>query len=104
MIESLIMRHPDVAIVAVVAMPDPVMGERVCAYVQPVAGSALTFEAVITFLRGEKASVQQLPERIEFVEAMPYTAAQKLNKAALKEDIAQKLEAEAAARAAGESR
>jgi non-ribosomal peptide synthetase component E (peptide arylation enzyme) len=98
MIESLINRHPDVAIVAVVPMPDPVMGERVCAYIQPAAGCTLTFEAVITFLKGEKASVQQLPERIEFVEAMPYTAAQKLNKAVLKEDIARKLEAEAAAR------
>ncbi len=103
MIESLINRHPDVAIVAVVPMPDPLMGERVCAYIQPAAGCTLTFEMVITFLRGEKASVQQLPERIEFVEAMPYTAAQKLNKTALKEDIARKLEAEAAARqAAGE--
>jgi non-ribosomal peptide synthetase component E (peptide arylation enzyme) len=103
MIESLINRHPDVAIVAVVPMPDPLMGERVCAYIQPAAGCTLTFEAVITFLRGEKASVQQLPERIEFVTAMPYTAAQKLNKTALKEDIAKKLEAEASARrAAGE--
>jgi 2,3-dihydroxybenzoate-AMP ligase/mycobactin salicyl-AMP ligase len=102
-IESLINRHPDVAMVAVVPMPDPLMGERVCAYIQPVAGCTLTFEMIITFLRGEKASVQQLPERIEFVEAMPYTAAQKLNKTALKEEIARKLEVEAAARqAAGE--
>jgi 2,3-dihydroxybenzoate-AMP ligase/mycobactin salicyl-AMP ligase len=97
-IESLINRHPDVAMVAVVSMPDPLMGERVCAYIQPVAGCTVTFEMIITFLRSEKASVQQLPERIEFVEAMPYTAAQKLNKTALKEDIAGKLEAEAAAR------
>jgi non-ribosomal peptide synthetase component E (peptide arylation enzyme) len=97
-IESLVNRHPDVAMVAVVPMPDPLMGERVCAYVQPVAGCSVTFEMIITFLRGEKASVQQLPERIEFVEAMPYTAAQKLNKTALKEDIARKLEAEATAR------
>jgi non-ribosomal peptide synthetase component E (peptide arylation enzyme) len=97
-IESLINRHPDVAVVAVVPMPDPLMGERVCAYIQPAAGRELTFEAVISFLRGEKASVLQLPERIEFVDVMPYTAAQKLNKAALKEDIARKLEAEAATR------
>jgi 2,3-dihydroxybenzoate-AMP ligase/mycobactin salicyl-AMP ligase len=101
-IEGLINKHPDVAIVAVLPMPDPLMGERICAYIQPVAGCTLTFEMIITFLRGEKASVQQLPERIEFVEAMPYTAAQKLNKAALKEDIARKLKAEAAARAAAE--
>jgi non-ribosomal peptide synthetase component E (peptide arylation enzyme) len=98
MIEGFINKHPDVAIVAVIPMPDPFLGERICAYIQPNAGCALTFEAVISFLKAEKASVQALPERIEFVETMPYTAAQKLNKAALKEDIARKLEAEAAAR------
>jgi non-ribosomal peptide synthetase component E (peptide arylation enzyme) len=100
-IESLINKHPDVAIVAVIPMPDPFLGERICAYIQPAAGCVLTFEMVITFLKGEKASVQQLPERIEFVEAMPYTAAQKLNKTALKEDIARKLQAEAAAKSMG---
>ena len=45
-----------------------------------------------------QTQVGLLPERIEFVEVMPYTAAQKLNKTALKQDIAQKLAAEAAAR------
>lgn len=99
-IEGFITKHPDVAIVAVIPMPDPLMGERICAYIQPNAGCTLTFEAVITFLKEQKASVQALPERIEFVEAMPYTGAQKLNKAALREDICKKLEAEAAARPA----
>ncbi len=94
MIEGFINKHPDVAIVAVVPMPDPFMGERICAYIQPVAGCALTFESVIAFLKQEKASVQALPERIEFVDAMPYTAAQKLDKTALKQDIRKKLEAE----------
>jgi non-ribosomal peptide synthetase component E (peptide arylation enzyme) len=94
-IEDLIDRHPDVAIVAVVAMPDPVMGERVCAYIQPKTGVTITFEAVIAFLRAEKASVLALPERIEFVNALPYTPAQKVDKKALREDIRKKLAAEA---------
>ncbi len=100
-IESLISRHPSVAVVAVVPMPDPVMGERVCAYIQPVPGCRLTFEEVISFLREERASVQHLPERIEFVDEMPYTGVQKINKAALKADIAARLEAEARARGGG---
>jgi non-ribosomal peptide synthetase component E (peptide arylation enzyme) len=94
-IENLIDRHPHVACVAVIAMPDPVMGERVCAYVQPKAGTATTFEEIIMFLRAEKASVLALPERIEFVDAMPYTPAQKVDKNALREDIRGKLAAEA---------
>ncbi|MCE5255177.1 MAG: AMP-binding protein [Actinomycetia bacterium] len=96
-IEGLIDRHPDVAVVAVIAMPDPLMGERVCAYIQPRAGAHLCFDDVITFLRGQKASVLELPERIEFIETMPYTPAQKLDKQALRADIGKKLEAEGGA-------
>ena len=35
----------------------------------------------------------QLPERIEFIDAMPYTGVQKLDKKALREDIEKKLQA-----------
>jgi non-ribosomal peptide synthetase component E (peptide arylation enzyme) len=72
-------------------MPDPFMGERVCAYVQPKAGAQLSFETIIAFLKDQKASVLQLPERIEFIEAMPYTGAQKLDKRSLRADIEEKL-------------
>jgi 2,3-dihydroxybenzoate-AMP ligase len=92
-IEELISRHPDVAAVAVVPMPDPVMGERVCAYIQPKAGAQLSFDKIISFLKGQKASVLQLPERIEFIDAMPYTGAQKMDKKSLREDIEKKLQA-----------
>lgn len=92
-IERLITRHPDVAAVAVIPMPDPLMGERVCAYVQPKSGARLTFEAVISFLKSQKASVLQLPERIEFIDAMPYTGVQKTDKRFLQEDISKKLKA-----------
>jgi 2,3-dihydroxybenzoate-AMP ligase len=93
-IEKLIDRHPDILAVAVVAMPDPVMGERVCAYVQPKQSCELTFDTVIAFLREEKASVLELPERIEFIAEMPYTPAQKTDKKALQADIEAKLAAE----------
>jgi len=92
-IERLINRHPDVAAVAVIPMPDPVMGERVCAYIQPKTGAQLTFDEIISFLRGQKASVLQLPERIEYIDAMPYTGAQKMDKKSLREHIEKKLQA-----------
>ena len=91
-IERLIDRHPDVAAVAVIPMPDPVMGERVCAYVQPKSGTRLNFDEIISFLKAQKASVLQLPERIEFIDSMPYTGAQKTDKKSLQEDIAKKLQ------------
>ncbi|MBN2124040.1 MAG: AMP-binding protein [Deltaproteobacteria bacterium] len=90
-IERLITRHPDVAAVAVIAMPDPDMGEKVCAYIQPKAGMKLTLDGIIAFLKEQKASVLQLPERIEFIDAMPYTGAEKVDKTSLRADIEKKL-------------
>jgi non-ribosomal peptide synthetase component E (peptide arylation enzyme) len=90
-IERLINRHPDVGTVAVIPMPDPLMGERVCAYIEPRPGIQLTFDEVISFLKEQNASVLQLPERIEFIDAMPYTGAQKLDKKALQKDIEKRL-------------
>lgn len=91
-IEKLISDHPDVLGVAVVPMPDPELGERACAYVQTRAGAALTFAGVIAYLKGKKAAVLHLPERIEFVEELPQTKAGKIDKKALKDDIVEKLE------------
>jgi len=93
-IEGLIVAHPDVMAVAVIAMPDPLMGERVCAYIQPKAGAQLTFEGIISFLKEQKASVLQFPERMEFIQDMPLTAAEKIDKKVLRVDIQKKLAAE----------
>ncbi|MCJ7595030.1 MAG: AMP-binding protein [Desulfobacterales bacterium] len=90
-IEKLISRHPMVVNVAVIPMPDPVMGERVCAYIKCKAGATRTFEEIISFLKGQRASVSQLPERIEFIEVMPFTKTEKVDKRALIEDIEKKL-------------
>ncbi len=92
-IEKLIVCHQNVASAAVIAMPDPVMGERVCAYIQPKTGTKLSFEEIISFLKGQKASVLQLPERIEFITQMPYTGAEKIDKKSLRADIEKKLQA-----------
>jgi len=90
-IEKLIVCHECVAAAAVVAMPDPVMGEKVCAYIQPKAGTTLSFEDIIIFLKAQKASVLQLPERIEFISQMPYTGAEKIDKKSLRADIEKKI-------------
>ncbi len=88
--ERLIVTHPDVEAVAVVGMPDPELGERACAYIQPKPGSKPSFDEIISFLKGKGASVLQLPERIEFVDNMPLTKTKKLDKRALEEDIKKK--------------
>ena len=90
-IEKLISEHPEVIVAAVVAMPDPQMGEKACAYIQPAPGSDLTFAAIIAFLKDKGSSVLHLPERIEFVETMPLTKTGKIDKRFLMEDIKRKV-------------
>jgi non-ribosomal peptide synthetase component E (peptide arylation enzyme) len=90
-IEKLISEHPEVIIAAVIAMPDPQMGEKACAYVQPTPGSDLTFDKIISFLKSMGSSVLHFPERIEFVETMPLTKTGKIDKRFLEEDILKKI-------------
>ena len=73
-------------------MPDAVLGERICAYVVLRPQAALTFEETVAFLKKGGASVQQLPERIEFVDELPTTKVGKVDKKALREDITKKIE------------
>jgi non-ribosomal peptide synthetase component E (peptide arylation enzyme) len=90
-VEKLIADHPDVVLVAVVPMPDPEMGERICAYIQPRPGARLHFDDILSFLKGRKASVLHFPERIELIDAMPFTKAEKIDKMALVKDIGEKI-------------
>ncbi len=90
-IEKLVTAHPNIREAAVIGMPDPILGERICAYVVAEPGALVTFDAVISFLKGRGASVQQLPERIEFVESLPATKVGKIDKKALRDDIKKKL-------------
>jgi non-ribosomal peptide synthetase component E (peptide arylation enzyme) len=93
-IENLMLTHPGIITTAVVPMPDPELGERVCAYVQCAPGAELDFEKIISFLKDQGASSLQLPERIEFVDELPYTKAEKIDKQALIKHIKIKIESE----------
>ncbi|WP_405584274.1 class I adenylate-forming enzyme family protein [Streptomyces sp. NBC_01092] len=71
-IEDLLHRHPAVGDVAVVGLPDPERGERVCAVVeQPAGAQKLTLQALTSYLRGEGLSTHKLPEQLEVVDALP---------------------------------
>lgn len=93
-VEDLITGHPNVAQAAAVAMPDPVLGERVCTFIKPKKDALITFEEIITFLKEKKTSVLYLPERIEIVEEIPLTNVGKVDKKRLREEIREKLKKE----------
>ncbi len=93
-VEELIISHPSVEQVAAVAMPDPILGERVCAFVKPKQGMKVSFDEIIAYLKGKKVSVIFLPERMEVLEEMPLTNVGKVDKKRLKEEIIKKLKKE----------
>jgi 2,3-dihydroxybenzoate-AMP ligase len=93
-VEELILTHTSVEDTAVVGMPDPILGERVCAYVKLVQGKALTFEELVSHLKQKGASVLLLPERLEIVEELPLTNVGKVDKKRLREEIAEKVRLE----------
>ncbi|MEW6663741.1 MAG: AMP-binding protein [Thermodesulfobacteriota bacterium] len=90
-VEDLISTHPGVEYVAVVGMPDPDLGEQVCAYIKPVEGSRLSHECIIEHLRKMEAARMHYPARVEFVKEIPLTAAGKADKKVLREDIKNKV-------------
>ena len=94
-LEELIQRHEKVAEVAVVAMPDKRMIEKVCAYIVPKPNTSITLDEIITFLKAKEIATFKLPERIELIDRLP-RGEQKGNvlKKQLREDITNKLKAE----------
>lgn len=96
-VENLLHQHPQVADVAVVAMPDPVMVERACAFVVSASQHAPTLEELVAFLETHRLARQKLPERLEFIDILPVTASGKVQKFLLRERITEMLSAERAA-------
>ncbi len=88
-VEDHLITHPKVASVAVVGMPDRVLGERACAFVVPAAGEPPTLEELTTYLRNERRiAVVKLPERFELIDALPMTATGKVQKFVLRQMLA----------------
>jgi len=91
-VENLVYLIPEVEQVAAVAMPDPVLGERVCVYVVPRAGAALDLTAIRGALQAREIAAYKLPERLVLVPELPQTKVGKIDKKALRADIADRLE------------
>ncbi|WP_202864783.1 3-phosphoshikimate 1-carboxyvinyltransferase [Rothia uropygioeca] len=88
-IENLLFRHPLVADVALVAMPDPRLGERGCAYlVDAQKDRTLDLSGIQEYLSGAGVSKYYWPERVEHIDEMPRNASGKIQKNVLREAAA----------------
>ena len=90
-LEELIERHPAVAEVAVVAVPDERSGERACAAVSLREGTALSLAELCEFLRERGLARQKLPEQLLLLARLPRTDSGKPHRAALKRLVADPL-------------
>jgi len=95
-VENVLFTHPKIAGVAVVAMPDPRLVERACAFVIPRPGASLTLEELAAFLESRQLARHKFPERLELVTEFPMTPSGKIQKYMLREAIARKLGGEPA--------
>lgn len=94
-LEQIIARHEAVSEVAVVGVPDPVFGERVCACVVALPGKAdISLDELVSYMRARSIAPFKLPERIELFSELPKTAGGKLSKVTLRSAIAERAAAQ----------
>lgn len=86
-IEDALVAHPDIAMVAIVAKPSARTGEAACAFVVPKPGRVPTLKTIADFLIARGFAKQKIPEHLVIVSALPTTAAGKVQKHILREQV-----------------
>jgi fatty-acyl-CoA synthase len=89
-VEEFLLRHPKVAEVYVVGVPDAFFGEELLAVVRPREGAVVTEQELREFCKG-RISHQKVSRYFQFVDAYPMTASGKVQKFILRERAIQAL-------------
>ncbi|MBX7160714.1 MAG: AMP-binding protein [Acidimicrobiia bacterium] len=87
-VEDVLATHPGVADVAVVAMADPVMGEKTCAYIVVSGGASPDLESLAAHCESAGLARFKWPERVVVRDELPRTPSGKVHKPTLREDLA----------------
>jgi bile acid-coenzyme A ligase len=90
-VEAALSEHPGVADVVVIGLPDPEWGHRVHAIIEPEDPAAPGSEEEIRAYAKERLAGYKVPKTVEFVAAIPRSAATKVNRAQLVADRASDL-------------
>jgi 2,3-dihydroxybenzoate-AMP ligase len=90
-VENLILGHPKIKNVCVVAMPDETFGEKACAFVIPVDGATIDLDEIKTFLLDRNIAKFKLPERLAVVQQFPISPAGKILRRELRQVAAGKV-------------
>ena len=84
-IEGHLLAHPGVREVAVLGLPDRVLGEKTCAVVVPREGAEPTLSSVKELLTARGVAGYKLPDRLAVVDSLPRTSLGKVDRRALRE-------------------
>jgi acyl-CoA synthetase len=102
-VEAALLRHPAVAEVAVVAVPERKLGEQACAVCRlRTDGGSIDLSALLDHLLQQGLSRKKWPEHLVLVEAMAVTATGKLDKKAMAAIAVEEVARRRAAPAAGQ--
>lgn len=82
-VESILMRHPDIEAAAVAPVPDAIRGDEVFACLRSPKQSKEAAEAIVTWALGQMA-YYKVPGYVAFVDDLPLTSTQKIQRAQLK--------------------
>ncbi len=96
-VEELLVRHPRVADVQVLGVPDKFFGEELLAVIRPRDGEQLSEQELRDYCKGQ-ISHQKIPRYFQFVESYPMTASGKVQKFVLRENAIKALGLEDVAR------
>ncbi|WP_067824298.1 (2,3-dihydroxybenzoyl)adenylate synthase [Nocardia inohanensis] len=88
-LEAHLLEHPQVRDAVVIGTPDPVLGQRICAFVQPVdPDAAPTLTTIRSFVRGRGVAAWKMPDAVVIVPVFPETGVGKTSRRELRELLA----------------
>ncbi len=86
-VENLLLQHPDVHDVALIAVQDEFLGERSCAIIVLNQEKALKPIMLKRFLHAKGLAEYKIPDQIRFIDKLPKTPVGKINKKQLREQF-----------------
>ena len=89
-IEEFLYRHPKIADVQVIGVPDDKYGEELCAWVRLADGESASEDDIRAFCRGQIAH-HKIPRYVKFVDEFPMTVTGKIQKFAMRETMIEEL-------------